>query len=46
MGDDLAGAEDGAASHGVTGGDEEWTSPEPGTARLAVASLAEARNGT
>jgi hypothetical protein len=38
MVNDLAGDEDGAAGRGVTGRDEERTSPEPSTA--------EARKGT
>jgi hypothetical protein len=44
--DDLAGDGDGAAGRDVAGGDEERTSPEPRTARLAAASPAKARKGT
>jgi hypothetical protein len=43
---DLAGDGDGAAGHSVADGDEERTSTEPRTARLATASPAEARKGT
>jgi hypothetical protein len=46
MVDDFAGNEDGTAGRSVVGRDEERTSLEPRTVRLAVASLAEARKET
>jgi hypothetical protein len=44
--DDLIGAGDVAAGHDVASGDEEKTSSEPMTGRLATASLVEARKET
>jgi hypothetical protein len=46
MVDDLVGDGDGVAGRGVTGRDEERTSPEQETAWLVVASSAEVRKGT
>jgi hypothetical protein len=46
MVDDFTGNEDGAAGRSVVGGDEERNSLEPRMARLAAASLAEARKET
>jgi hypothetical protein len=43
MVDDLTGDGDGAAGCGITGGEEERMSPEPGTAWLAATSPVEAR---
>jgi hypothetical protein len=46
MVDDFTGDTDGAAGHDIVDEDEERTSPEPKTARLAAASPAKARKGT
>jgi hypothetical protein len=46
MVDDLAIDGDGVAGRGVAGRDEERTSPELGTTRLAAASPAESRKET
>jgi hypothetical protein len=45
MVDDLTGDGDGMAGRGIGSGDEERTSPEPRTVRLAAVSPAEARKG-
>jgi hypothetical protein len=46
MVDDLVGDRDDAAGCGITGGEEERMSLEPGTERLAATSPVEARKGT